>query len=230
MKRECEKKGKAESNRNQPIGGGSDSRHSLETFIERLRNVCQDDGPCNGEGRADRIRSQAQHAVAIAAELGILKNTSVTWDDFLLGCTESRIGSEHVVDFDDCLKLVGKTTKPPGFGLIPAVMRLAVAVRPGAPAESREAIEFIAGTPMEYLARWQLNNEIFGDDVKLASVIHWKDGSVSFGITQPQYQGSPADARDIESFFKGAGWTMLNDSSNHKVFFNYAFQVMAIDD
>ncbi len=74
-----------------------------------------------------------------------------------------------------------------------------------------------------------MNNEVFGDDVKLVSVIQWKDGLVSFGITQPQYQGAPAAPRDIEKFFREAGWTLLNDPSNHKVFFNCALQVMAID-
>ena len=127
--RECEKKGDSESSKQLSVKGSDDSRYSLETFIERLRNVCQNDSSCYGESGADGIRAQAQHAVAIAAELGILKNPAVTWDDFLLQCPDSRIGSEHVVDFDDCLKLVGKTTKPPGFGLIPAVMSLPRLVR-----------------------------------------------------------------------------------------------------
>ncbi|MEO8615744.1 MAG: hypothetical protein ABI600_11435 [Luteolibacter sp.] len=144
-------------------------------------------------------------------------------------CPDSRIGSEHVVDFDDNLKLVGKTTKPPNFGLIPAIVNLALAVRPGEAAKHRKAIEFIAATPLEYLDRWQMNNEIFGDDVQLVSMIQWSDGQISFGITQPQYQGVPAEARDIDRFFMEAGWTLLKDPSHHKVFFNYAFQVMAID-
>jgi hypothetical protein len=103
------------------------------------------------------------------------------------------------------VKLVGKTTKPPHFGLIPAIIKLPLAVRPGTAAESREAIEFIGATPMEYLDRWRLNNEVFGDDVMLASVIQWKDGLISFGITQPQYQGAPAETRDIERFFGESG-------------------------
>jgi hypothetical protein len=52
---------------------------------------------------------------------------------------------------------------------------------------------------------------------------------VSFGITQPQYHGVPAEPREIEAFFHQAGWNRLNDPSGHAVFFNYAFGVMAID-
>ena len=63
----------------------------------------------------------------------------------------------------------------------------------------------------------------------MASVIAWPDGAISFGITQPQYHGTPAESRDIEKFFKEAGWVRLKDPSGHVVFFNYAFGVMAID-
>ena len=52
---------------------------------------------------------------------------------------------------------------------------------------------------------------------------------VSFGITQPQYHGMPAEPRDIEAFFKDAGWVRLPDPSGHLIFFNFAFGMMAID-
>ena len=52
---------------------------------------------------------------------------------------------------------------------------------------------------------------------------------MSFGISQPQYHGAPAEYRDIERCFSEAGWTRLKDPSGHVIFFNYAFGVMAID-
>lgn len=134
-----------------------------------------------------------------------------------------------MVDLDTERQLVGKTTQPPGFGLIPIIVRHNVAVRPDEAASRREAIEFAPATPLEYLDRLRLNNQILGDDVKLASVIAWQDGLVSFGITQPQYQGEPADPRDIERFFLEAGWETLKDPSHHRIFFNFAHQVIAID-
>jgi hypothetical protein len=134
-----------------------------------------------------------------------------------------------MVDLDAHSGLVGKTTIPPAFGLIPRVRQQPVAVlRAGGPAFS-EAIEFVSATPLEYLSRWLASNEVFGDDVRLVSVIQWTTGMVSFGITQPQYHGVPAEPREIERFFLEAGWTRLRDPSGHLVFFNYAFGVMAID-
>jgi hypothetical protein len=141
------------------------------------------------------------------------------------------VGTEHMVELDTQSGLIGKTTIPPAFGLIPVLRRHPeVVLRPDSAAPcDREFIEFSPATPLEYLARWIASNEVFGDDVNLVSVIRWLDGLTSFGITQPQYHGIPAEPRDIESYFLDAGWTPLNDPSGHVVFFNYAFGIMAID-
>lgn len=136
-----------------------------------------------------------------------------------------------MVELDSDTGLVGKTTIPPAFGLIPVIRSLPIAVlcsHADAPLH-RDVIEFVPATPLEYLSRWLASNEVFGDDVRIVAVIHWADGMVSFGITQPQYHGVPADPREIEAFFHAAGWTRLNDPSGHAVYFNYAFGVMAID-
>lgn len=136
-----------------------------------------------------------------------------------------------MVDLDAVAGLVGKTTVPPSFGLIPELrLHPVVDLRPDAehPRE-RGAIEFVPATPLEYLARWHYCNEVFGDNVRLASVIRWADGMISFGITQPQYHGIPAEPREIDAYFHEAGWTRLSDPSGHAAFFNYAFEVLAID-
>jgi hypothetical protein len=122
-----------------------------------------------------------------------------------------------------------KLTTPPGFGLTPRLRLLPVADLRSDSAKFREAIEFFPATPIEYLERWKACNELFVDDVRLASVIEWPSGDLSLCITQPQYHGTPAEPRDIEHFFKVTGWTRLKDPSGHAVFFNYAFGVMAID-
>lgn len=123
---------------------------------------------------------------------------------------------------------IAKVTIPPDFGRTPAVRQHRVVNLRG-DSGIREEIEFVPATPLEYLERWSLANEVFDDDVRLASVIEWPDGALSFGITQPQYHGEPAEPRDIERYFRAAGWTRLNDPSGHLVFYNYAFQVIAID-
>lgn len=126
--------------------------------------------------------------------------------------------------------LVVKTTIPPGFGLTPFLNRIkSTSADPNEKISYREAIEFRPATPLEYLNRWIANNEVFGDDVRVVSVIRWKCGAVSLGITQPQYSGTPADDREIADYFQAAGWILLNDPSGHLVFFHYGYQLMAID-
>lgn len=204
--------------------GFSGSADSLETFLERLRDLCSDHGRCDGNAGLGEIQDQARHAHHLARELGILKPSAVAWESL-----DGVRGSEHLVEFDSASKRAVKVTIPPAFGLVPRLKNLPVvdlrSDRPG----SRTAIEFFPGTPVEYLERWQAANEVFGDDVRLASVIEWPDGGISFCVTQPQYHGQPAAPRDIEAFFVTNGWTRLKDPSGHVIFFNHAFRVMPID-
>ena len=164
----------------------------------------------------------------MADELGILKIAPFSWEELQVAEPGLWIGSEHFVDFSPADGRYHKTTVPPVFGRTPAVLSHSVPKLRGEPTV-RQAIEFVPATPLEYLERWSLNNEVFGDDARLASLIEWPDGALSFGITQPQYHGEPAEPRDIERYFRAAGWTRLNDPSGHLVFYNYAFQVIAID-
>jgi hypothetical protein len=138
-------------------------------------------------------------------------------------------GSEHLVELDSSSGQALKITIPPAFGLVPRLKHLPVVDLRSKHPRTRTVIEFFPATALEYLDRWQAANEVFGDDVRLASVVEWPDGGISFCITQPQYHGQPAAARDIESFFLKNGWTRLKDPSGHVIFFNPAYHVMAID-
>ncbi len=61
-------------------------------------------------------------------------------------------------------------------------------------------------------------------------MIEWSDGDVSFAVRQPQYHGEPANDREIERFFRESGWSSIPDPEReHELFFNYAFNVLAID-
>jgi hypothetical protein len=94
----------------------------------------------------------------------------------------------------------------------------------------RQSVEFVPATPLEYLDRWCLANEVFGDQVQLRSVVRWRCGHVSFGIAQPYYDGEPAPQVLINEFFLAEGWTLVRDPTReHILFYNYAFQVLAID-
>lgn len=167
----------------------------------------------------------------MADEFGLLKRVSFAWSDLPLSESDLWIGSEHLVEYSPDDGCYHKTTVPPAFGLTPTVVsHPKIDLRKnGSDPGNEEAIEFVAATPLEYLERWIHSNELFGDDIRLASVVEWPDGALSFGITQPQYHGVPADPREIETFFLRAGWERLKDPSGHLVFFNYAFGVIAID-
>lgn len=205
----------------------------LEAFHDRLCDLCADDGEGCRKSRADVIEVQTRQVRTLADEFGILKTAEVTWDELCAREPELDLSSEHLVEFSPPDGLVGKTTIPGKFGLMPAVItHLAVNLRgdPSLPA-TRRAIEPVAGTPLEYLQRWLDANAIFNDDVKLASVVEWADGRLSFGITQPQYNGEPAPERDIIAYFEASGWKWITDPSGdgHLLFFNYSWGVLAFD-
>jgi hypothetical protein len=133
------------------------------------------------------------------------------------------------VELQEDLSRMVKITIPPKFGLLPQVITHVVPNLRGEPGV-RKAIEFIHATPLEYLERWIAANEVFGDDVKLTSVVQWADGLVSFAVSQPQYHGEPASDREIEQHFLASGWTRIVDpAGQHNLFFNYAFGTLAID-
>lgn len=135
-----------------------------------------------------------------------------------------------MVDFNHRLGLIGKITIPPGFGLAPFLhQEETVHADPSAPKEYRSSIEFRLATPLEYLDRWSACNEVFGDAVRVASVILWKDGLISICIIQPQYPGERADQRDIRRYFEENGWQHIKDPSGHEIFYHYSYQIMAID-
>lgn len=203
----------------------------LETFHQRLRDLCADHITCAPGDRTGFSQDQAQHACTLARELGILKIPGLTWTEFRHASEDLHFGTEHAVEFADKHARVLKITIPPGFGLIPCLKQLrTVNLRndPTLPA-FRTSLEFDAATPLEYLDRWIVANEAFRDDAKLASVISWADGQVSFVITQPQYHGVPASPRQIEQFFTSSGWVQLAEVSTHTLYYHYAFQTLAID-
>lgn len=206
--------------------------YPIETFRDRLRDLCDHHLGGDGGDRAGRIQEEAQQAIALAGEFGLLKVEKQNWDAFCRQNPDLHYGTEHAVESDAGGSLMVKITKPPGFGLIPTHVLHRIPNLRGEKStpDFRSAIEFQAASPLAYLNRWSAANEIFGDDVRLASVVSWSDGMVSFVILQPQYHGVPADPREIERFFLEAGWTLIRDPTRqHQLFYNYAFQILAID-
>lgn len=197
---------------------------------DRLRDLGAQDGDRAGQGSGESGASQTERLLSVADEFGILNESDLTWSEFFDSIPDEQKGSEHVVEFDFRAKVVGKTTIPPGFGLTPFLNRVeTISADPTAPKAYRASIEFRPATLDEYLARWAACNEIFGDNVRIASVIRWKDGQVSLCIIQPQYPGERADDREIRTYLVESGWTHLPDPSGHNILFHHTYQVLAID-
>ena len=206
----------------------------LKAFHDRLRDLCAENGEGAWQTRRQCIEGQAKQVRIAADEIGILSRADIRWEEHHLFEPDLYLGSEHIVELSPERGRVGKLTFPGTFGLMPVVLELPAINLRGDPSlpTTRRTIEFVPATPLEYLCRWLDANALFGDDVLLTSVVEWADGQLSFGITQPQYDGEPAPLREIETFFEAAGWTHIPDpagADGHLLFFNYAWSVLAID-
>jgi hypothetical protein len=98
-------------------------------------------------------------------------------------------GNEHQVWFDEANAAFIKATWPDFFGLL--VMQR--------PHEDDKA------SPIDYLERWQLHNELFGDSIEFLGV--WEvDSQIRLLIRQPAIAGKPATLEQITNFFTQNGW------------------------
>jgi len=98
-------------------------------------------------------------------------------------------GNEHQVWYLPDSRAVLKATWPGFFGLL-------VIHRPN---------EEPKASPIAYLERWQLHNELFGDGVRFLGALE-EDGKIRLLIRQPAIAGVPATQDQIERFFTGNGW------------------------
>lgn len=60
-------------------------------------------------------------------------------------------------------------------------------------------------SPIAYLERWQLHNELFGDSVEFLGVLEDK-GVLRMVIQQKAIEGKPATLHQINDFFTQSGW------------------------
>lgn len=60
-------------------------------------------------------------------------------------------------------------------------------------------------SPIDYLERWALHNELFGDDARLIGAFD-SDSCLRLLIRQPAIAGEPATEGQIRQFFAGSGW------------------------
>lgn len=98
-------------------------------------------------------------------------------------------GNEHQVWFDADSETYLKATWPDFFGML-VIHR---------PHEESKA------SPIAYLERWHLHNEVFGDQVVFPGVLQ-TDCGLRLLIRQPAIAGTPATEGQIRRFFTESGW------------------------
>jgi len=60
-------------------------------------------------------------------------------------------------------------------------------------------------SPIAYLERWHLHNELFGDSVRFSGTLE-EGGKLRLVIQQPAIEGVPATLEQIHDFFTRNGW------------------------
>jgi hypothetical protein len=98
-------------------------------------------------------------------------------------------GNEHQVWFHTASQTYLKATWPDFFGLLVV----------------HRAHEEPKASPIAYLERWHLHNELFGDEVTFLGALQTNSG-LRLLIRQPAIAGSPATDEQIRRFFTDSGW------------------------
>lgn len=155
----------------------------LQAHVEELRRRCEAVARLQG--------GSAYHS----EELGIFRayakeaGLHLTKAPVELSRPPDDEGNEHQVWFHADSETYLKATWPDFFGM-------RVIHRPH---------EEPKASPIAYLERWHLHNEIFGDQVVFLGA-HQTDGGLRLLIRQPAIAGIPATEEQIRAFFTGSGW------------------------
>ena len=120
-------------------------------------------------------------------------------------------GNEHQVWHVAAAKCFLKATWPDFFGLLVI----------------HRSNEDPAASPIAYLERWHLHNEIFGDDVVFLGILRTDQG-LRLLIRQPAIAGLPATHEQIQQFFLENGWLRFVVDGN-VAFFDPQRQVVISD-
>lgn len=156
---------------------------SLEASAEELRRRCE---------AVARFQGGSAHFVEQCA----IFQTYIREKDILIGQPPAELsrppddeGNEHQVWFQSETGTYLKATWPDFFG-----MRVI-----------HRHDEEPKASPIDYLERWLLHNQLFGDTVEfLGSLL--SGGQTRLLIRQPAILGKPATEVQIEQFFSQEGW------------------------
>ena len=118
-----------------------------------------------------------------------------------LGRPPDDEGNEHQVWFDSKSSTYLKATWPDFYGMLVI----------------HRNNEEPKASPIDYLERWQLHNELFGDSVEFLGVTQ-SSGAMRLIIKQPAIIGNPATIDQIDAFFKNHGWLSFKVNNNQAYF------------
>lgn len=163
----------------------------LKTHVEELRRRCE---------AVSRLQGGATY---YTEELGIFRDYASKAGLIIPSPPEElrpppdEEGNEHQVWYLRDSNTVLKATWPDFFGLL-VVHR---------PHEENKA------SPIAYLERWYLHNELFGDRVEFLGAVP-TDAGLRLLIRQPAIAGVPATDAQIHQFFDTSGWLRFNNQGN----------------
>ena len=167
------------------------SRGSLSALVAQLRESC------------DAVaRFQGGHT-SYREELAIFKEQARAQGLFIdkappeLNTPPDEEGNEHQVWYQKEEARFLKATWPDHFGML-------VIYRHD---EDPQA------SPVAYLERWHLHNQLFGDDVEFLGALDTPNG-LRMLISQPAIEGSPATSQEIDQFFIESGWRKFKISGD----------------
>ena len=82
-------------------------------------------------------------------------------------------------------------------------------------------------SPVAYLERWLLHNELFGDGVQFLGILNSNE-AMRLLISQPAIHGTPATTEQIDTFFRSHGWQPFK-VDNHQAYFDSERNVVISD-
>lgn len=155
----------------------------LQAHVEELRRRCE--AAARLQGGSTYYHEELGIFRAYAEESGL----SLAEAPDELSRPPDDEGNEHQVWFHAETGTYLKGTWPDFFGML-VIHR---------PHEESKA------SPIDYLERWHLHNEVFGDQVTFLGPLQTDSGLRLF-IRQPAIAGVPASDEQIRRFFVEAGW------------------------
>jgi hypothetical protein len=177
----------------------------LQAHVEELRRRCE--AVARLQGGSTYYHEEFGIFPAYAEETGLHLTEAPTE----LSRPPDDEGNEHQVWFQAHSQTYLKATWPDFFGML-VIHR---------PHEEPKA------SPISYLERWHLHNEVFGDQVTFLGALQTYSG-VRLLIRQPAIAGTPATDEQIRQFFTDSGWKPFVIGGN-VAFFDPERQVVISD-